>query len=162
MPEVSTAEQVLAYVLCGVMIVLAIETLFSFMLDIYRPRTPDTEPRACFDSRLLALIAEPGGIASTIAEAINYQFGFEVSQDVVLPVVAADLCPAPGSGSGDPVAIDMCGDSAAGPTCDHRRWGRQLNAKQPLSPGFYWKWPWPMDTAQQYETGRPAPDHCRF
>jgi membrane protease subunit HflK len=78
--EVAAVERAVGYALCALMIALAGETLFSFVLDIYRPRMRDTEPRASFDSRLLGLISEPGGIASTIAEAMNYQFGFEVSQ----------------------------------------------------------------------------------
>ena len=36
--------------------------------------------RPSFDSRLLGLITEPGGIAKSIADAVNYQFGFEVSK----------------------------------------------------------------------------------
>ena len=151
---VGTAEQVLAYVLCGMMIVLAIETLFSFMLDIYRPRMPDTEPRACFDSRLLALIAEPGGIASTIAEAMNYQFGFEVSQTWFYQLLQRTFIPLLGAGA---VILWLLTCVVIVPPGQHaiiERWGRQLNTNQPLSPGFYWKWPWPKDVARKYDTGR--------
>ena len=73
-------ERVLTYAIPTIMLLLGIETLINFLLDIYRPRTPGVEPRACFDSRLLGLISEPGGIAHSLAEAINYQFGFKVSQ----------------------------------------------------------------------------------
>ena len=112
--QVEMAERVLAYVFCGVMVVLAGETLFSFVLDIYRPRMPDAEPRACFDSRLLSLISEPGGIASTIAEAMNYQFGFEVSQTWFYQLLQRTLVPLAGAGRGDPLVVDRHARRAAG------------------------------------------------
>jgi hypothetical protein len=73
-------EHYLAYAIPAIMIVLGIETLLLFVADIYRPRSPGAVARACFDSRLLAILTLPGGLASGLSEAINYQFGFQVSQ----------------------------------------------------------------------------------
>ncbi|MEK6675657.1 MAG: SPFH domain-containing protein [Planctomycetota bacterium] len=73
------AQPLLAYVVRVAMVVLGLEFAGNFVLDFYRPRTSDQLPRPSFDSRLLGLIGEPGGIAKSIADAINYQFGFEVS-----------------------------------------------------------------------------------
>ena len=56
-------ERVLAYVLRLLLLLLAVEITFNFVLDFYRPRGPDEEPRPAFDSRLFGLFAEPGGIA---------------------------------------------------------------------------------------------------
>jgi len=61
------------------MIVLGGEILFNFLLNLYRPRRPGEAPRPAFDSRLLSFLAAPDRIAETISEAINYQFGFDVS-----------------------------------------------------------------------------------
>lgn len=44
--DIATAERVLAYVLGGVMLALAVETLFGFVLDIYRPRRGSSRGRA--------------------------------------------------------------------------------------------------------------------
>ncbi len=63
----------------GAMIVLGVEILFNFLLNLYRPRRPGEAPRPAFDSRLLSFLAAPDRIAETISEAINYQFGFDVS-----------------------------------------------------------------------------------
>ncbi len=61
-------------------LVLGAEMLLNFVLDIYRPRTPGEDPRPGFDSRLLGLLAAPDKIAQNIGEALNYQFGVEVSK----------------------------------------------------------------------------------
>ncbi|MEM7754716.1 MAG: SPFH domain-containing protein [Planctomycetota bacterium] len=62
------------------LIVLGFEIVLNFVLDIYRPRAAGEDPRPCFDSRLLGLLAAPDKIAENIGEALNYQFGIEVSQ----------------------------------------------------------------------------------
>src|SRR5690606_26689784 len=79
-PDAGLWEHYAAQAIPILMVILGIETLLNFLLDVYRPRSPGTEPRAAFDSRLLGLISEPGGIAHSLQEAINYQFGFQVSQ----------------------------------------------------------------------------------
>ena len=61
------------------MIVLGVEVFLNFVLDIYRPRKPGEHPRPAFDSRLLGFAAAPDRIAESISDAINYQFGFEVT-----------------------------------------------------------------------------------
>ncbi|USO00090.1 MAG: hypothetical protein H6810_05355 [Phycisphaeraceae bacterium] len=61
-------------------ILLGAETLVNVVLDIYRPRKPGEDPRPGFDSRLLGLLAAPDKIAENIGEALNYQFGVEVSK----------------------------------------------------------------------------------
>lgn len=61
------------------MIVLGCEVVLNLILDIYRPRKPGEDPRPAFDSRLLGLLAAPDRIAANIGEAVNYQFGVDVT-----------------------------------------------------------------------------------
>lgn len=61
------------------MIVLGAETFLNFILDIYRPRPAGEYARPAFDSRLLGFVAAPDRIAESINDAINYQFGYEVT-----------------------------------------------------------------------------------
>ncbi len=61
------------------MIVLGAEIFLNFVLDIYRPRPSGEYPRPAFDSRLLGFVAAPDRIAESINDAINYQFGYEVT-----------------------------------------------------------------------------------
>ena len=71
---------VLTYILPWCLVILGGEILLNSILDIYRPRVMGLYSRASFDSRILGLINEPGGILHTVAHTIDYQFGFKVSQ----------------------------------------------------------------------------------
>ncbi|MFQ5424120.1 MAG: SPFH domain-containing protein [Phycisphaerae bacterium] len=62
------------------MIVLAGETVINFVLDFYRPRIAGQRQRPFYDSRLLGMFSEPGSILHSLANAIDYQFGFKVSE----------------------------------------------------------------------------------
>lgn len=149
---VASWEQALAYAIPVLMIVLAIETLINFVLDIYRPRAPGVEPRACFDSRLLGLLAEPGGIASSIADAINYQFGFQVSQTWFYKLLERTFAWLILAGA---AALWLLTCVVVVQPYEHviiERWGRQLNARHPLGPGLHFKRPWPWEMARSYNT----------
>lgn len=61
------------------MIVLGCEVVLNLVLDVYRPRKPGEDPRPAFDSRLMGLLAAPDRIAANIGEAVNYQFGVDVT-----------------------------------------------------------------------------------
>ncbi len=146
-------ERALAYIIPGMMIVLAIETLINFVLDIYRPRAAGDEPRPAFDSRLLGLFAEPGGIAHSIAEAINYQFGFQVSQTWFYKLLERAFVPLLAIG-----ALVLWGMTTIVIVQPYEhviieRFGEQQNAEQPYGPGIHFKAPWPIDVARAYNTG---------
>jgi len=74
-------------------LVFAVEIVFNFILDIYRPRVRGQEPRLVYDSRLLNLLAEPGRVGQGMAEALNYQFGFEVSKTWFYQLLSRALLP---------------------------------------------------------------------
>ncbi len=62
-----------------IMAVLGIEIFLNFVLSVYRPRKAGEYPRPPFDSRILGFLAAPDRIAESISEAVNYQFGLDVS-----------------------------------------------------------------------------------
>jgi regulator of protease activity HflC (stomatin/prohibitin superfamily) len=62
-----------------VMIVIGAEVVLNFLLGLYRPRTADESPRPAMDSRILSFIAAPDRLAESIGGALNYQFGFNVT-----------------------------------------------------------------------------------
>ncbi len=74
-----TLLRYLTVVLPLVMILLGVETLLNLLLEIYRPRKVDEHPRPAFDSRMLGLIAAPDRVAQSIGDAINYQFGTDIT-----------------------------------------------------------------------------------
>ncbi len=61
------------------MLLLATEIVLNFVLNLYRPRRPGEVPRPPFDSRILSLFAAPDSIVRSINEAVNYQFGFDIT-----------------------------------------------------------------------------------
>ena len=78
--KIITVIRVIDYCIPVLLIVLGAENLLNVIFDIYRPRMTGLYSRAAFDSRLLGLINEPGEILHTATGAIDYQFGFKVSQ----------------------------------------------------------------------------------
>jgi len=116
------------------------------VLDLYRPRTLGEVPRPACDSRLLGMIAEPGGFAKSIADGMNYQFGFQVSTTwfyqllqrwlfpigvVTLMVVLSLTC-----------VVFVDADEQAIVEHFGRRADRSAGI---LSPGLHFKWPYPVD-----------------
>lgn len=140
------AEPVLCFVLRWAMIVLGIEMVANFILDLYRPRNVGVVARPSFDSQLLGLVTEPGGLAKSIAQSINYQFGFEVSstwfyqllQRWMLPIlVVACLVVIALTG----VVVVDADESAV-----IERFGRPLgDPGAVLQAGLHFKWPYPVD-----------------
>lgn len=67
------------YIVSGLLIVLGVEIVLHLLFNLYRPRTVGEDPRPAFDSRLLGLVAAPDRIAESVGEAVNYQFGVDIS-----------------------------------------------------------------------------------
>lgn len=61
------------------MVALGAEMALNLVLNMYRPRLAGEYQRPAFDSRVLAFIAAPDRLAQSVSEAVNYQFGFNVS-----------------------------------------------------------------------------------
>ncbi|KKL77266.1 hypothetical protein LCGC14_2036620 [marine sediment metagenome] len=78
--KIHIVHVILGWFIPGLIIVLGAEIVLNVILDIYRPRIEGQYSRSAFDSRLLGMLNEPGGILHTFASAIDYQFGFKVSQ----------------------------------------------------------------------------------
>ena len=68
-----------AYGLAIFMLLVAGEIFLNFVLNLYRPRRPGEVPRPAFDSRVLSLFAAPDSFVRSINEAVNYQFGFDIT-----------------------------------------------------------------------------------
>lgn len=81
----------LAPALAVFMIVLGVEMVLNLILNLYRPRIAGEYQRPAFDSRVLAFIAAPDRLAESLSEAINYQFGFNVSSTWFYQLIARSL-----------------------------------------------------------------------
>jgi len=144
--NIAWAEPLAAYLVRAVMVLLGIELAGNFILDFYRPRAPGVIPRPSFDSRLLGLIGEPGGIAKSIADAINYQFGFEVSKTWFYQLLQQWLFPIMVFTCVVVLAMTSIVIVDADEAAVIERFGRPvLESEAVLGPGLHLKWPYPID-----------------
>jgi regulator of protease activity HflC (stomatin/prohibitin superfamily) len=79
-------------VILVVYLLLGLEQVMNFVTEFYRPRTIE-EPRPVFESRLLSLFTEPGGVVRNIADTLDYQFGFKVSKTWIYGFMEKSLFP---------------------------------------------------------------------
>ena len=132
-----------------VQLILAAELLINFIVDIYRPRIPGHERYLPFDSRLLGLVAEPTRIGSSVADALNYQFGFEVSRTWFYQLLSRALVPLLIFGVAVLFAMSCIVLVDQGQQAVVMHWGKP--SPEPMGPGIHLKWPWPVDTVQHFD-----------
>jgi len=146
---------VVGYVVPILLILLGAETALNTVLDIYRPRLKGQYSRAAFDSRLLGIINEPGGVFRSLAAAIDYQFGFQVSQTwfykllekAVVPLI---LFSALTLYLASCIVVVLPNEEAI-----VERFGNPLTGDgqvRDFKPGLHLKLPWPIDIAYKYPT----------
>lgn len=141
-----------AYVMTGILGLVAVETLINLVLEIYRPRVKGKVGRVLYDSRLVGLLAEPEGLFTTAAHALDYQFGFKVSETwfyrflekalvwlVLLQLGVLWL-------STSIVFISPGKQGLA------ERFGRAIHQQNVLEPGLHFKMPWPIDKIHLFNT----------
>ena len=76
-----------AEIMSGLLGLVALETLINLILEIYRPRVKGKVARPLYESRLVGLLGQPEGLITTAAQALDYQFGFKVSETSVLSLL---------------------------------------------------------------------------
>ncbi|MDW8344719.1 MAG: protease modulator HflK [Verrucomicrobiae bacterium] len=125
---------------------LAVEGVLSFLWDLYRPRRRGLR-RFTLESRVAGLLADPAVWARDLAGALDYQFGFKLSETwlyrflerAVLPLVLFQLA-----------ALYLLSVFLfVGPqeAAVVERWGKP---HRDLGSGFHLKWPWPFETARRF------------
>ena len=152
---VAWAEPLFAFIVRVVLLVLGLEFALNLILDIYRPRVSGDVPRPPFDSRLLGLAAEPWDIAKSIAEAFNYQFGFEVSSTWFYKLLQRWLFPITVLAFIVVMALTGVVIVDADEEVVVERWGRLVTKPgATLKPGISFKWPFPQDVAYRVPVRR--------
>ena len=128
--------------------ILGGEFIFNLVVEFYRPRTIE-EPRPVFESRILALFTEPGGVVRNIADTLDYQFGFKVSgtwiyhfmEKALFPLVSIWIILLWGF-----TAIHEVGPNEIG---IERRFGKIVTNGE-LSSGVYMTLPYPFGNIDRY------------
>ena len=146
---------ILAVIIPILLVILGVETALNLVLDIYRPRLKGRYSRSAFDSRLLGVINEPGGILRSVADAIDYQFGFKVSQTWFYKLLEQAIVPLVLFGAITLYLFSCVVVVAPDEQAIVEHFGNPVNKAgkvRLLDPGLAFKWPWPIDKAYKYHT----------
>jgi membrane protease subunit HflK len=148
------ADVFIGRALCVWLGLMAAETLITLLLEIYRPRVKGKVARPIYDSRLVGLLAQPESLFTTAAQALDYQFGFKVSETWIFLLLRRSL----------PVlflaqlAVLLLSTCVAfiepGERGVLEHFGRLDRARPVLNPGGHLLWPWPIDQVHRYRTGQ--------
>ncbi|MBW8034548.1 MAG: hypothetical protein FVQ79_02475 [Planctomycetes bacterium] len=140
---------ILGYAIPILMIILGIETVLNLVMDVYRPRIKGQYSRAAFDSRLLGTINEPGGILHTFSSAIDYQFGFKVSQTWFFQLLGKAIIPLVMIGLLALYSLSCLIIVAPGEQAVIEHFG---SFDRIAEPGLNCKLPWPFEKAYKHPT----------
>lgn len=143
-------DDVISWILFAVVAIAALENGVTLILEIYRPRVEGKKARLIYDSRLIGLLGQPGGLVSTAAQALDYQFGFKVSETWFYRYVEQKLALI--------IAVQFVvlflSSSFVVIHSNEKALLERFGEKQeePLGPGFQFKMPWPIDKVYRYKT----------
>lgn len=149
--------KVMAIVILVILIVLGLETSLNLILDIYRPRLKGQYSRSAFDSRLLGVINEPGSILRSAADAIDYQFGFKVSQTWFYKLLEQAIVPLILFGAVTLYLLSCIVVVGPDEEAIIEFFGNPVNDSNDvrhIGPGLTFKLPWPIEIAYKYPTKR--------
>jgi len=149
--DISAPDLFIAKTMLVVLGIVAVEILLNFTLNFYRPRAEGVEPRSSYDSRLLGMMSEPGGVLKTVADTLDYQFGFRVSQtwfyqfaeQMIAPFVLFLIVALYGLTCFDIVKPEERGVL--------ERFGV---FRRVIRPGPTGKWRWPIDTVHRFPAAK--------
>jgi len=143
-------EQIVGYVLATLMIAIGFETILNLLLDAYRPRIKGVYRRAAYESRLLGLFSEPGGLIRTATHAIDYQFGFKVSETWFYKLLEKTVLPMLILQGLILYLMTSLAVVPAGNIAVLERFGNPKNIDSPYNSGLHFKLPWPIDKIRNF------------
>jgi regulator of protease activity HflC (stomatin/prohibitin superfamily) len=147
----ASTDGYVARVFCLILGLAAVENLINLVLEIYRPRLRGQSARLLYESRVIGLLGQPGGLIRTAAQALDYQFGFKVSETwfyrflekalswIILGQLAA-LWLSSVLVIVEPNELALL-----------ERFGRPVESRSVLRPGAHLKLPWPIDQVYRYK-----------
>ncbi len=147
-----TRLDLVGYALAGLAAALGLEAGLLLLLELYRPRRTQEAARPPYDSRLLGLLSAPGDVARSIARAVDYQFGFSLSQTWLYRFLERWILPL-----GAFAALVFWALSALVAVGPHEQaLVRRLGVTRPelLGPGLHLELPWPLASVERLPTGR--------
>ncbi len=142
-------DLITARVLTVVLALVAAENLLALVFEIYRPRLKGQAEHPLYESRLIGLLSQPGGLVTTAAQALDYQFGFKVSETWFYRFIEKALAWMVLLQLGILFLSTTVVFIEPGEQGLLERFGRLVS---PLEPGPHFKLPWPIDTVRRQQT----------
>jgi membrane protease subunit HflK len=149
--KVKVLEPIVLAVGC-LQVAFAGEVVLNLVLGLYRPRRAGDNPRAAFDSRVLGLVAAPDSIVRSINEAVNYQFGFDITSSWGYQLLLRSTAWLLALGTGALVLLSCVVVVPPGQQAVRMRGGAIVG--EPREATVMLKWPWPLETALVVDVGR--------
>lgn len=153
--QIFVVINVIDFIIPILLLAIGGETALNIVLDIYRPRLKGQYARSAFDSRLLGIINEPGGIFRTAASTIDYQFGFKVSQTWFYKLLEKAIAPLILFAAVTLYLLSCIIVVNPNEEAIIEHLGNPLNQAGQVrlaKPGLTFKWPWPIDIAYKHPT----------
>lgn len=146
------ADKYIALGLCVVLGIIAVETLLNLVLELYRPRVKGKIGRPLYESRLVGLLSQPEGLVTTAAQALDYQFGFKVSDTWFYRFFEKALGWLLLLQLGVLLASTSVVFIEAGEQGVLERFGKPVENRTVLNAGLHFKFPWPIDIVHRFRT----------
>ncbi len=145
------------YFIIAILYILGGEFLLGMLAEIYRPRL-NTSWQPPFESKILSLFTEPGGIIKNFANTLDYQFGFKITKTSVYSFAENYLIP---------LAIiwvlifwsfTTIVNVESNENAVRERFGKLVQGAdekvEVLYPGIYFKLPWPFENVKKISITR--------
>jgi membrane protease subunit HflK len=143
---------VVAHIIPVFMGLMALEITLNFILNLYRPRIPGETPRPAFDSRILSLFAAPDSLVKSLNEAVDYQFGFDITSSWGYQLLLRSFVWLIALGAGVLILLNTMVIVEPHQQAVKLSWGKLVG--EPHGSGIMWKLPWPLQTAEVYDISR--------
>lgn len=159
--EEARFDRYATYVLAAAAGIFALEQSLRFVLALYSPRHRRPFLTA-YESRLGQTIADPTAWARNFASAVDYQFGFNVSESWFFRLLRNALAPLL---IFQLLALWLMSCLVfLGPDEEavKERFGLPLAQGWKLDSGFHLKWPWPFETVQRVPARRVLSTHIGY
>ncbi len=138
-----------AFGMAGFQVALSGEILLNWVLNLYRPRRVGEVPRPAFDSRVLGLLAAPDNLVRGINEAVNYQFGFDITSSWGYKLMLRSVGALAALALVALVALSSVVVVGPGQQAIRLRGGQIVGDVHQGT--LMWKLPWPFETAEVVE-----------
>jgi len=132
----------------GLLGFLGIELIINLVIEFYRPRTIEEE-RPVFESRLLSLFTEPGGVVKNVADTLDYQFGFKASRTWIYQFLERAIIPLMLIWLLALWLFTCIAEVGTGEIGIRERFG-VIQEDQALTAGIYLKLPWPCEKITRF------------